>query len=221
MAKRRSPTTPRDNSGRFAKGASGNPGGRPKGTRSPPKDTVEKIAIKQGGTTKFVDPKALIMKKLAHAALSNDDTDAARLYLREARLKARQEANAAPQAPPRPRSRGQSLYYEQALLALGVLKVDAFGHLVIPRNVFADLDRLYASGGYDAQGWKALQIALDSPKVLGVRYPGRRCVITTELQARRARSAEIEKSFAEFDEIVARARAEHRESGVRRRSRGR
>ncbi len=66
-----------------------------------------------------------------------------------------------------------------------------------------------------------MQIALDSPKVLGVRYPGRRCVITTELQARRARSAEIEKSFAEFDEIIARAKEEHRESGVRRRSRGR
>ncbi len=120
MAKRRNPTTPRDNSGRFAKGASGNPGGRPKSTRSKPKDTAEKIAIKQGGKTKLVDPKTLIMKKLAYAAISQDGTDAARLYLREVRLKARQEAKAAPHAHPRPRSRGQSLYYEQALMALGV-----------------------------------------------------------------------------------------------------
>ena len=220
MTKRRRTSTPRDATCRFTKGASGNPGGRPKGSRSTVADTADKIAVNQGGRTKLVDPKSLIMKKLAHAAISKDDTDAARLFLREARLKARQEAKAAPQTLLRPRSRGQSLYYETALIALGVLKVDAFGHLVIPRTVFADLDRLYASGGYDTQAWKALQIALDSPKVLGIRYPSRRRVITTELQARRARIAAIEKSFAEFDETIARAKAQQRESGSRGRRRG-
>ena len=203
MAKRRPPPPPRDGGGRFLKNHSGNPSGRPKASPKKAADSTFKLRVKQGGKIRLVKPQDLIMQKLAKSAATEDGLAATRLFLREERLRARTAARAAPPTPARLRSKHQTLYYEEALLALGVLKRNRWGQLVIARSVFADLDRLYSKGAFTARAWRAIQLAVESPQELRHRFPGKRLTYTTEAAASRARAEAIEAAFAEYDAMAA------------------
>ena len=61
---------------RFAKGRSGNPKGRPKGTKNFASDLreelTEPIAVKEGGVTKRITKQRAIIKRLLQRALEGD-----------------------------------------------------------------------------------------------------------------------------------------------------
>lgn len=201
MSKRRSPLPLRDDRGRFLN--SGNPNGRPKASRNKAAEPGIKIPIKRGGKTRLEDPKKLILQRLAAQAISDKSLAASRLYLREDRLGGKAAAKAAPAPAARSRSKDQTLYYEEALIAIGVLRRNSWGQLVIARSVFADLDRLFSKGSFSPRAWRAIQLAVESPLELRNRFPGRRLTYTTEVQATRARADAIDDAFADFDIMAA------------------
>lgn len=203
MAKRRPPPPPRDSQGRFLKGYSGCPEGRPKASRNKPADPAPKMRIKRGGKTRLEDPKDVILERLASSAIVDKNLASARLYMRERRLGEKAKARSAAPATTTSRSPKQTPYYEEALIALRVLKRNRLGQIVLTRSVFADLDRLYSKGEFSQRAWRAIQLAVENPQELRNRFPNKRLTITTVEQANRARAEALEAMFAEYDAMAA------------------
>lgn len=194
----------RDSGGRFLPGCSGNAEGRRKVKGGPKPDRSHLIPVKRGGRTRMVDPKSLVMNKVVKAALQNDDLQGARLYLRELRLQdgqklKREIALHAVARKPRP----PLLYYEDILVALGVLMRNASGHIIIPSSVFADLNRRYRPKPLNGPQLRRLELCLDDPAILRRLYPNYRLRYKDAGQADLAREKSITGAFADYDAMMA------------------
>ena len=194
----------RDDKGRFLPGCTGNAEGRRKVKGGAKPDRSNLIPVKRGGRTRLVDPKPLVMNKLVKAALQEGTLEGVRLYLREIRLQDAQKfkrdlALHATAKRPRP----ALLYHEDILIALGVLKHGANGHILIPAGVFADLNRRYRPKPLSGAQLRRLELCLDDATVLRRLYPNYRLKYRDADEADLAREKSIAAAFADYDAMMA------------------